>query len=132
MGWVKWDSALELGHAAMDADHRQLVAVVNQLARGIVDDLGKGPFDLLLDELFARTQAHFGMEEQLMAACSYPDAEAHRSEHARLIEDALDIRAKFDASANPSISLLYFFDQWLTRHILASDRELARFLAGQR
>ena len=86
----------------------------------------------MLDDLIAHTRAHFGMEEQLMSSSSYPFAEEHRAEHARLIEDALDYKAKFDASAEPSISMLYFFNQWLTQHILASDRELASYLAGNR
>jgi len=132
MNWIKWEHTLELGHEAMDADHRQLVALVNQLADGIVNNLGKVAYDAVLDELIAYSRAHFSMEEQLMAACSYPDAEEHRSEHAKLIKDALDYRARFDASGKPSISLLYFFDQWLTRHILASDRDLASFLAASR
>lgn len=132
MDWIKWEHALELGHEAMDADHRQLVELVNKLADGIVNNLGKPAYDALLDDLIARTKAHFGMEEQLMAACSYPDAEKHRSEHAKLIEDALDHRAKFDAAAKPAISLLYFFDQWLTRHIFSADRDLASFIAETR
>jgi hemerythrin-like metal-binding protein len=132
MDWIKWDHALELGHEAMDAEHRRLVALVNQLARGIVEDLGKEAHEALLDELFAHTFAHFGMEERLMAASSYPHTEEHRAEHARLIKDALDYRARFDAGDKPSLSLLYFFDQWLTRHILSSDTELASFLAGNK
>ena len=132
MDLIKWDHTLELGHEGLDADHRQLVALVNQLAEGIVNKLAKAAYDAALDDFFARIRAHFAMEERLMAECSYPDAEEHRAEHVKLIRDALDYRAKFDASAEPSISLLYFFDQWLTRHILASDRELARFIAGSR
>lgn len=130
MGWIKWDNTLELGHDAMDADHRQLVARVNQLADCIVNNRGKESYNALLDDLFAHTRAHFSMEEQLMAACSYPYAEEHRSEHAKLVKDLLAHRAKFDASVQPSISLLFFFDQWLSRHILNSDKELANFLAG--
>jgi hemerythrin len=130
MGWIKWDHALELGHEAMDADHRQLVALVNQLAQGVVDNLGKAPHDALLGDLFAHTLAHFAMEEQLMAASSYPYTEEHCAEHARLIKDALDYKARFDSGNEPSVSLLYFFDQWLTRHILASDTELANFLGA--
>ena len=132
MTWIKWEQTLELGHQAMDADHRQLVGLVNQLAHGIVNKLEKKAYDALLDELIAHTSAHFGMEERLMAACSYPEADEHRAEHARLIEVALDHRSKFDASAEPSISLLYFFDQWLTRHILDSDRRLASYLAARK
>lgn len=132
MTWIKWDQTLELGHEAMDAEHRQLVGLVNQLANAIVNNLGKADYDALLDDLIAHTKAHFDTEEQLMAASSYPDAEEHRAIHAKLVKDALEYRAKFDASAEPSVSLLYFFDQWLTRHILTSDRELARHLAASR
>lgn len=131
MDWIKWDHTLELGHEALDADHRHLVALVNQLAEGIVNKLAKEAYDAALDDFFAHIRAHFGMEERLMAACSYPHAEEHHAEHVKLIKDALDYRAKFDASAEPSVSLLYFFDQWLTRHIRASDRELARYIAGK-
>lgn len=131
MDWIKWDQTLELGHEALDADHRQLVALVNQLAEGIVNKVAKEAYDAALDDFFAHIRAHFSMEERLMAACSYPHAEEHHAEHAKLVKDALDYRAKFDASAEPSVSLLYFFDQWLTRHIRASDRELARYIAGK-
>ena len=130
MDWIKWDHTLELGHEGMDTDHRQLVALVNQLANGIVNNLGKEAYEDLLDELFAHTLAHFAMEEQLMAASSYPYTEEHCAEHARLIKDALDYRARFDSGNEPSVSLLYFFDQWLTRHILSSDSELANFLGA--
>ena len=129
MGWIKWDHTLELGHEAMDTDHRQLVALINQLTILVVNRLGKKAYDAMLDDLFARIRAHFRMEEQLMAACTYPYAKEHCSEHAMLIKDALGFRAKFDASAEPSVSLLYFFDQWLTRHILSSDKDLASFIA---
>ncbi len=132
MTWLKWDATLELGHAEMDADHRQMVIMVNRLLQGIADKLGKQAYDAELDALFAHTKAHFDMEERLMAACSYPYAAEHRSEHARLIKEALDHRARFDASAEPSVSLLYFLDQWLTRHILSVDSEFARFLAADR
>lgn len=130
MDWIKWDQTLELGHEAMDAEHRQLVALVDQLADSIVEERGKEAYDALLDDLIAHTKAHFATEERLMAASSYPNAELHRLEHATLIKDALGYRAKFDASGKPSVSLIYFFDQWLSRHILSSDRELANFIAG--
>ena len=129
MGWITWDKTLELGQDQMDADHQHLVALVNQLAKGIVNNLGKEAYDAVLDKLFADIKVHFRNEERLMATHAYPSAEDHRAEHAKLVKAAIDYRAKFDAGGEPSISLLYFIDQWLTRHILGSDRELASFLA---
>lgn len=128
MGWITWDKTLELGHAEMDADHRRLVDFFNKLAHSVVNPSDAEAHDRMLDELFVRARAHFDMEERLMATHAYPNSEAHSSEHARLIKSALEIRERFGASAQPSVSLLYFLDQWLTRHILSWDKELADFL----
>jgi hemerythrin len=132
MGWIKWDDMLELGLPAMDAEHRQLVDLVNQLAKAVLDPSEKETYDKLLDELFACTKEHFGTEERLMAAHGYPNATEHTSEHAKLIQDALAFRDKFAAGAEPSVSLLYFFDQWLSRHIVTWDRDLADFITASK
>jgi methyl-accepting chemotaxis protein len=127
--WIPWDQMLATGHAVLDDDHRQLVALVNRLADRVVDHKGEDDYLSLLDELVAHTRAHFGREEQLMAECGYPDADAHKSQHARLLQDALEYLSKVKSSSAPSISMLYFFDQWLTRHITTWDRDLAHCLA---
>lgn len=130
MGWITWDDMLELGHPAMDTEHRHLVDLVNQLADAFLNPTGKEAYDKLLDELFVFTRGHFGMEERLMAAHDYPNAGEHKTEHAKLIQDALAFRDKFAASTAPSVSLLYFFDQWLSRHILTWDKDLAEFVTA--
>jgi hemerythrin-like metal-binding protein len=128
MEWIKWDKHLEVGHAAMDRDHTRLVALVNELADGVVNRSGNADYDTLLNDLLAHTEAHFRMEEQLMDIHNYPLADEHKSRHARLLRDAAAFKSRFDPAVAPSVSLLYFFEQWLTRHILASDKELAEFL----
>jgi hemerythrin len=65
-----------------------------------------------------------------MAECHYPDADAHKSEHARLLHDALEYMSEVEKSSAPSVSMLYFFDQWLTRHIMTWDRDLAHCIAS--
>jgi hemerythrin len=130
MEWIGWDSELELGHAAMDADHKELVALVNLLADGVVNHRGRETYDQLLKDLLANVEAHFGREDALMALHHYPFADEHKSQHAKLIQSAREFSSQFDATAAPSVSLLYFFEQWLIRHILSTDRELADFLAA--
>ncbi|MBI2316316.1 MAG: hemerythrin family protein [Betaproteobacteria bacterium] len=126
--WIKWDDMLELGHAGMDADHKRLVDLVNQLADCAVGDTGGEAYGELLDRLFAEARSHFEHEERLMARYGYPHTEEHTAEHVKLIETALEYKTRFGASVQPSVSLLYFFEQWLTRHIMSSDRELAAFV----
>lgn len=111
MSWIEWDDTLELGHAGMDADHQRLVALVNQLADGIVRHPGQDAYNKLLDELFAQARARFDHEEQLMATHHYPHAEEHTAKHTKLMTTALEYRTKFDADAQPSVSLLFYFEQ---------------------
>jgi hemerythrin-like metal-binding protein len=128
--WIPWDEMLATGHAVLDNDHRRLVAMVNRLADRVVNHKGQDDYVSLLHELVAHTRAHFGREEQLMAECHYPDADAHKSEHARLLHDALEYMSEVEKSSAPSVSMLYFFDQWLTRHIMTWDRDLAHCIAS--
>jgi hemerythrin-like metal-binding protein len=130
MDWISWDEMLATGHAVLDEDHRQLVALVNQLADRVVNHKGAQDYLALLGELVAHTRAHFSREERLMAGCDYPDAGAHKSEHERLLQDANDYLSRQDAGS-PSVSMLYFFDQWLTRHIATWDRDLAHCLGSK-
>ncbi len=129
MGLITWEQRLELGNAELDAEHRKLVDLVNQLAKGIVEKMSRESYESLLDQLLAQAQAHFAHEEALMARNAYPLAEEHRSEHQRLVRDFQEHRKKFGRTGDPSVSLLYFFDQWLTRHIVGLDRDLIAFLA---
>ncbi len=129
MGWITWDQTLELGNAMMDAEHRQLVELVNQLAKAIINRVSADAYEALLNDLLRHAQEHFADEERLMTEHRYPFADEHRAEHQRLIKDFKEHRTKFGGNGELSISLLYFFDQWLTRHILGSDRDLAGFLA---
>ncbi len=131
MDAVPWWDILKTGHAAMDADHRTLVELVNRLAEGIRDRKGKEFFDKALDDVIHNTKAHFEREEKLMAERHYPKAAQHAQEHAALIQRVLDYGIKFEADAESSYAaLIHFAEVWLCHHILFADKELAGFLAG--
>ena len=108
MEWIPWTSVLATGHAILDTDHEHLVALFHQLAK-----------------------LHFAFEEQLMFEQNFPKTDQHTAEHARLIEQAIRFRAKFEADTPGShISLIHFPEDWLTLHILTADRQFANFLCA--
>jgi len=130
MDWVPWDSTLQTGHAKMDADHSGLAELFNRLANGVEQRKGRDFYAELLDQIIRHAQAHFALEEQLMAEHAYPKSEQHKAEHAMLIGQALNYRAGFDADATePQVAVAHFPEVWLAFHILFSDKELAEFLA---
>ena len=127
MAMMEWNDALKVGHSLIDSDHKKLIGLINELGDAMSTGKGKDVCGNVLNELISYTKTHFAMEEQLMSAHHYPAASEHRAEHARLVQDVVDFKGKFDAgTATLSVSLLHFLMKWLTHHILESDKALAQ------
>lgn len=126
-----WDDKLKTNHPNIDSDHKKLVDLVNKLYDAMQAGKGKEACGQVLNELINYTKTHFAMEERLMAAHSYARTADHKAEHAKLIKEVSDFKAKFDAgSLTITASLLSFLRDWLVNHISKSDKALADSIAG--
>ena len=131
MEWIPWTSVLATGHAILDTDHEHLVALFHQLAVSVKERQSKITCAVLLDKIIQHAKLHFAFEEQLMFEQNFPKTDQHTAEHARLIEQAIRFRAKFEADTPGShISLIHFPEDWLTLHILTADKQFASFLSA--
>ena len=129
MAMMEWNDSLKVGHSVIDRDHERLVGLINKLGDAMSDGHGKDACGAVLDELIDYTQTHFANEERLMATHGYGDSVAHRAEHAKLIKDVQEFRIKYaSGTATLSVFLLRFLMEWLTHHILQSDKKLAQAL----
>jgi hemerythrin-like metal-binding protein len=133
MDWIAWDGSLDTGHAGMDAEHKEMAELFQQLRDALESGAGKASCTKVLDNIIGHARAHFELEQRLMTQYQYPKTEQHAAEHAMLIRQALDFRASFDLDLAASRSVLMrFADVWLAFHILFSDKELAAFLVPTR
>jgi hemerythrin-like metal-binding protein len=131
MEWIPWDDMLATGHADIDADHKILIALFNQLTDSVRKRSGKAVTGDLLDDIIEHAKTHFAMEDRLMADHRYPKADQHAAEHVQLIKRAINFKAKFDVGSPGShIEVIHFPEDWLTFHILGADKELGEFLAA--
>lgn len=128
MKTICWDGRLETGHAVIDADHENLVHLFNQVVSVANHHAGKLVCNNVLDKLIRHTKAHFEFEERLMAEYHYPDKAKHMAEHEALIRQALAYRLD-PSSPESRIPLVELSQDWLTSHMLTSDKELTGFLA---
>lgn len=125
MELMEWNDRFKLGHSRIDLDHMQLVTLINQLTEAMLKREGKEVCARVLDELVSYFKTHFAMEEQLMTLHRYPNIVAHKAEHTQFVKEILDSKTRFEAgSITLTISLLSFLREWLTNHILASDKAL--------
>jgi hemerythrin len=132
MSLIVWGQNLEVGVAMIDAQHRELVAIVNRLSDAMAAGKGKAVVGVILMELITYTQKHFETEERLMREHAYVSAPSHQSEHRALVKRVSEFKAKFDSgAATLAISVLNFLCDWLKTHIQESDKKLGKYLVEQ-
>lgn len=129
MSLITWGPALAVGVKEIDDQHQKLIELVNQLNDAMRAGKGRDALNTVLTELVRYTVYHFGTEEKLMAQHKYELSVAHKAEHKKLIEDVSAFKAKFDAgNATISTELMTFLRDWLSKHILGTDKKFAQAL----
>jgi hemerythrin-like metal-binding protein len=128
---ITWSKVLSVGFKAIDDDHKKLIAVFNR-AHGAVEQPAKRKLvEEILTELIEYTNWHFDHEESLMEEYGYDRTEMHKLEHRELADNARILYTQYLAGDDtvPEV-LLPFLRNWLTDHILRSDKRLGDFLNG--
>jgi len=129
MPLIKWTFALEVKVRALDADHQNLVRLLNEFYDAAQGGHGAAVLNDTLDRLVEYTNAHFAREEALLEKHDYPELADHRIAHQRLREQVQTYRASLDGATPPSdAEVAMFLKNWLTRHIMTQDQAYSVFL----
>ncbi|MEY4750096.1 MAG: hypothetical protein RIQ60_2310 [Pseudomonadota bacterium] len=129
MPLITWGPMLAVGVKEIDDQHKKLVELVNQLNDAMHAGQGKETLAPVLNELVRYTVYHFGTEERLMAQHKYVDSPAHKAEHVKFVETVGAFKKKFDAgNAMLSTEIMNFLRDWLSKHILQTDKKFAKAL----
>lgn len=123
MPFCQWSEAMSVGESLLDADHKSLVLLINRLHDSL--EAGEDPAALgdVFDSLISYINFHFHREEMVMKACGYPEAKAHREEHAGFTKYVYEMRERYSQEADVAIirELLDYLKTWLNHHILVQD-----------
>lgn len=130
MAFIDWSDALSVGFGEVDQDHKKLVEIVNSLDEAVSGESNPELVGQVFDELLSYTQWHFRHEERMMQTYAYPDMFNHKAEHQELLNQAVDLKQKYE-NGDPSVpqALLPFLKDWLTTHIMETDKKLGKHLA---
>ncbi len=132
MAFLDWSPNMSVGIDFMDADHKQLIELLTELHDLVEPSRVQAAAVAKLDELIGFTQQHFRLEERLMQESNYDELEEHRRLHQALLQEISELRQKLmsgEMDAGPEI--MDFLKDWLTRHILESDKDFGGFLEGR-
>jgi hemerythrin len=124
-------AGFEIGIAEIDAQHRRLFDLLNQLRSWSGKGYEYAATIDTLNELAEYTHTHFAVEESLMRMLRYPDITAHMAEHDRLRQKLEEFRHRV-LKEGSRIELSDFIQAWLIDHISKVDRKYVdHFLAAR-
>jgi hemerythrin len=130
MPLMKWDPSLSVGDAKLDGQHQELVNILNKLFDAMKEGHGREVQQDVLNSLVSYTQKHFQDEERAMQRAGFPELEAHKREHAQLIEEVGGFLKAFNSGKNfQHIQMMTFLKSWLLDHIKGSDKAYAPYLS---
>lgn len=130
MSLIEWKDEFSVGVAAVDHEHRELIALINELH----DMLGTGATGEqvveTLGEIFAQISAHFALEEKIMRETEYDGYSAHKLDHEALLDELRDImdRVEFEGRFDED-RLSREMEHWFSEHFRTHDAKLHRELS---
>jgi len=129
MTLFEWTPNLSVKNDIMDADHKELVRILNELFDAMKEGRGFTIMNRILDDLATYTIQHFTREESLMKSSSYPDVEQHMEEHYQLVKEVTRFKEDYkNKKRELSGEVLSYLKAWLTDHIQRSDKQFGNYL----
>jgi hemerythrin len=128
---IVWRDDLNIGVPAVDAQHQQMVLIMNDFLQACAEQRGKSKIMETLDFLLHYTATHFGDEEQVMRDHHYPDYDNHKQEHERFLQDVMILRQQVEthgATTLTTVKINRTLVDWVINHIQKNDQLIGNFM----
>ncbi len=126
---ISWSDSYSVNVPKIDAQHKKLFVLINDLHEAMSQGKGKDALGAILDGLLDYTRVHFADEEKMLAKVNYPDLPAQKAEHAAFILKISELQTDFRAGkAAMTMPVMAFLKDWLVNHILKNDKKYAPFM----
>jgi hemerythrin len=134
MAFMEWTDEFSVGIPEIDADHQQLLKLLNDLYEAVETEAGDEVLDKVLDALLLYVSYHFAHEEGLFLRTKYPGYAKHRQAHLALRNTVTEIHSEFQSGARDALphQVLEFLKTWLYQHIMVTDRAFGAYLKANR
>jgi hemerythrin-like metal-binding protein len=124
---IIWKPSFECGHSVIDAQHRRLFGLGNELIMAVSANKPREDIEWLLDELIDHITNHFRTEEAALARAKHPITEEHQEVHRSLLSKAAELRGRSRRGEMTTSDLVGFvvYDV-ITDHITTEDLRFSR------
>ena len=129
MTYFAWNEKYSVHIREIDEQHKKLVALINELFEAMKTGQGQEILGKVIAGLITYTKSHFATEERLMRDHGYAEYLVHKQVHDSLTKKVLELNGQFQAGQTAlTIQVSNFLKDWLTNHILGTDKKYSAFL----
>jgi hemerythrin len=125
---IAWDPSMSTGLESVDAQHRQLIAWLNDLLAAVSEGRGRSELAGVLERLEGYAATHFSHEEDCMARYKCPAAAQNMAAHKQFVKTLDELRQELDrdgATARLIVRVETELLRWFSSHIKRTDARLA-------
>jgi hemerythrin-like metal-binding protein len=125
MNLLDWKPAYALGIPSVDAEHRDMIRMINDVYARLREPVDEELVRDVLGEIHAGIAAHFALEERLMREAGWREYGAHKESHEALLDAIRDLMDEFadDPQAGRS-RLQRELADWFGIHFATFDARL--------
>ena len=125
--YIAWKNYYSVGDPSLDAQHRQVIGLLNELYAAMQRGVDHQSVKPLLDQLVQYTVNHFQAEEKILLAHQYPDFAQHKARHDKMRQRTIALRD--NAGLVTGHDLLVFLKEWWCGHIQEQDEKYEPYVA---
>ncbi len=119
---ISWRHVWDSGHSQIDAQHKNLIDLANELLEMTTMQATKEEILFMLDKLIQHTSQHFAYEEHVLRKLNYDQIEDHMIKHQLLIEKALGLRKDFlEDKGYMSTFFSFIIEDVVLKHMIQED-----------
>ncbi len=128
----QWKERYNLGIAEIDSQHKKLFEIGSRVYELAISNDSYDHYDEvlgMLNELLEYTEYHFNYEEEIMKKYNYVEFNQQKEDHEYYVQKIKSIASKdIDADQQKAIiEIVDFLSEWISSHIIFSDRKYAMF-----
>lgn len=120
---LEWDEKYSVGVQVLDQQHKAMFSMINQLIDHLNSNSLQSAVELLMKQLIAYKQAHFGLEEKYFQEFQYEHADEHILKHREFGKklDEINERCSEDY-LSCAFLLVDYLEDWLIDHLMTMDQ----------
>jgi hemerythrin len=123
---VTWSSTYSVGIRSIDAHHKELINLVNDMYNHIVGDekTERAYFKYVIHQIVEYVKVHFAMEEKFLLLTKCSGYAEHKKAHDSFILTVLENIRDFEDGKKVNLAAFtHFLKDWILAHIAITEKQ---------